>query len=122
MICILKISVDTSKEEIGPVIPTPTSIAETVEEDRSVADMDVVPESAMAGGIMAANSFNQGTAFPGLTSVTITTTISKKEKKKKEKKFICLAASTTWEDPTLAEWAQGKLLCAWCLIGVNKKL
>jgi len=30
----------------------------------------------------------------------------KEKKKKKDKKFIRLAASTTWEDPTLAEWQQ----------------
>ena len=37
---------------------------------------------------------------------------TKKEKKEKKKKFIRTAASTVWEDPTLAEWdAGGIFLC-----------
>lgn len=33
---------------------------------------------------------------------------NKKEKKKKEKKFVRMAAGTSWEDPSLGEWDNGK--------------
>lgn len=32
---------------------------------------------------------------------------TRRERKEKKKKFVRLAAGTTWEDPTLAEWDQG---------------
>ncbi|KAI8733786.1 cytokinesis protein sepA [Biomphalaria glabrata] len=69
-------------------------------EDKSVADMEIVPESTLVGGIMAATP---ASAAPVSTGAPVP---GKKEKKKKEKKFIRLAANTVWEDPTLAEWAQ----------------
>ncbi len=33
---------------------------------------------------------------------------TKKEKKEKKKRFVRMAAGQTWEDPTLAEWDNGK--------------
>lgn len=42
------------------------------------------------------------------------------KKKEKKKKFVRMAASSTWEDPTLAEWELGWSFCsALILIGFN---
>ena len=124
----------TGNDSIGPAAPSQSSVATSSEGDASLTDMDVVPASAMIGGIVAASGPAQAGAAPGMMQGQMggmmagqvmmaagmpgmqgapvapgAPPIGKKEKKKKEKKFIRLAASTTWEDPTLAEWAQGEL-------------
>ena len=124
--------VTPGSDSIGPTAPGSSG------GDSSMADMDVVPASTMIGGIVAASGPGgqaPGMAPPGgmpgqmgmmpgqIPGMMMAGGVQpmpgaagatgaqggKKEKKKKEKKFIRLAANTTWEDPTLSEWAQGEL-------------
>ncbi|KAH9524861.1 hypothetical protein Btru_028069 [Bulinus truncatus] len=80
-----------------------TTITPSAEEDKSITDMEIVPESALIGGIMASTPAPAASVAAAATGTPVP---GKKEKKKKDKKFIRLAASTIWEDPTLAEWQQ----------------
>lgn len=99
---------------------TSMTVSSAADEDKSVLDMEIVPESALVGGIMVSNliqdnaSAAAAAAAGNLNAQGATGTGSKKEKKKKEKKFLRLAANTTWEDPTLAEWQQGQ-----CFVYLN---
>ncbi|XP_059143349.1 RNA-binding protein 42-like [Physella acuta] len=76
----------------------------TAEEEKPPAAVEAVPDPPMMTGMMGGINLNP--AVPGNVPGNPANPTGKKEKKKKEKKFIRLAANTTWEDPTLAEWQQ----------------
>lgn len=77
----------------------------TAEEEKPPPAVEVVPDPPMMSGMMGGINLNP--AIPGNVPGNPANPTGKKEKKKKEKKFIRLAANTTWEDQTLAEWQQG---------------
>ncbi|CAG5122838.1 unnamed protein product, partial [Candidula unifasciata] len=86
---------------------TNLTVGSLPDEDKSILDMEIVPESALVGGIVLSNTMQDASAAAGTVNAQgVTGTGGKKEKKKKDKKFLRLAANTTWEDPTLAEWQQ----------------